>query len=229
MQTHAIALSKSNVKVSEPMLIVFKPPLYNSMTDANETPVGQQNNALAPQGQASSIGSSSIGSSSGASSGPHGSNMLKHIEALEKQKATLESELRSEKVRNEKMSAKTREGMQSALDTLMKKWMDAVETKDDKIKDQFKDGMNKLVQNSAEENGVWQMMVAASSLHERQTHDLDKLRDENEEMRKNIDGRFANSESRKRPADEQLDRTAVDNEACGSMWNDFAKELGGLY
>lgn len=155
--------------------------------------------------------------------------MLKHIESLEKQREKLEAELKIEKVRNEKMSAKTREGMQSALDTLMKKWMDAVETKDDKIKDQFKDGMNKLVQNSAEENGVWQMMVAASALHERQTHDLDKLRGENDEMRKNIDGRFANPESRKRPADEQLDRTSVNNEACGSIWTDFAQEIGGLY
>ena len=80
--------------------------------------------------------------------------MLKHIESLEKQKEKLEAELKTEKFRNEKMSAKTREGMQSALDTLMKKWMDAVETKDDKIKDQFKDGMNKLVQNSAEETAA---------------------------------------------------------------------------
>ena len=67
----------------------------------------------------------------------------------------------------EKFSARTREGMQSALDSLMKKWMDACETKDDKCKEQFKHGMEKLVQNSAEENGVWQMIVAASALHER--------------------------------------------------------------
>lgn len=155
--------------------------------------------------------------------------MLKHIETLEKQKEKLENDLKLEKMRNEKMSAKTREGMQSALDTLMKKWMDAVETKDEKVKDQFKDGMNKLVQNSAEENGVWQMMVAASALHERQVHDLDKLRCENEEMRKNIDGRFAAPESRKRPADEQLDRASVENEACGSIWTEFARDIGGMY
>ena len=119
--------------------------------------------------------------------------------------------------------------MQSALDTLVKNWMDTVETKDEKIKDQFKDGMNKLVQNSVEENGVWQIMVAASSLHERQAHDLDKLRCENEKMRKNIEGRFAAPESRNRPADERLDRKSVDNEACGSIWTDFAQEFGGLY
>jgi hypothetical protein len=63
--------------------------------------------------------------------------------------------------------------MQSALNSFMKKWMDSCETKDEKCKDQSKHGMEKLVQNSAEENCVCQMMVAASALHQRQ--DLDKL------------------------------------------------------
>ena len=87
--------------------------------------------------------------------------------------------------------------------------------------------MKKLVENSAEENGVWQMMVAAS-LHERQAHDLDKLRSENEEMRNSIDGRFATPESRKRPADNQLDRASVIEDATSGMWDDFAKDCAGF-
>jgi ribosome-binding ATPase YchF (GTP1/OBG family) len=158
-----------------------------------------------------------------------GSNMLKHIEQLEKMKEKLESDLKLERSKNEKMSAKTREGMQSALDSLMKKWMDAVQTKDERVKDDFKQGLERLVKNSAEENGVWQMMVAASALHERQVHDLDKLQGENEELRKSIDGRFAAPESRKRPADEQLDRTSVAEEGTSSMWADFASEIGTMY
>jgi hypothetical protein len=154
-----------------------------------------------------------------------GSNMLKHIDALEKKIAKLHEDLKSANSRNEKMAAKTKEGMQSALDTLMKRWMDAVETKDDNVKDHFREGMNKLVQNSAEDNGVWQMMVAASALHERQAHDLDKLRTENEEMRKSIEGRFATPESRKRPADGQLDRNDVAAEPTSNMWDDFAADV----
>ena len=202
------------------------------MSEQNSDNVSNLNHAD-PSNSGPGTGSGSgaqlgAGSGSGSSSGA-GSNMLKHIESLEKMRERLESELRNEKAKNEKMSAKTREGMQSALDTLMKKWMDAVETKDDKVKDNFKEGMHKLVQNSAEENGVWQMMVAASSLHERQTHDLDKLRTENEEMRKSIDGRFASSESRKRPADAQLDRAAVSDDATSGMWDDFARDIGTMY
>ena len=176
-----------------------------------------------------SVPAQGTASGSGSNAPNGGSNMLKHIETLERKAERLEAELKNEKVKSEKMSAKTREGMQSALDTLMKKWMDAVETKDEKVKDHFKDGMNKLVQNSAEENGVWQMMVAASSLHDRQAHDLDKLRLENEEMRKSIDGRFARPESRKRPADEQMDRTSINDESSAGMWDDFAKTIGSVY
>ncbi len=116
------------------------------------------------------------------------SNMLRHIEQLEGKLSAKEKQLLEAQQRVEKFSARTREGMQSALDSLMKKWMDACETKDEKCKEQFKHGMEKLVANSAEENGVWQMMVAASALHQRQEHDLDKLRVENTELRQKIDG-----------------------------------------
>jgi hypothetical protein len=69
--------------------------------------------------------------------------------------------------------------MQRALDSLMKKWMDACETKDGKCKEHFKYYMEKLVANSSEENRVQQMMVASSELHQCQEHDLGKLRVEN--------------------------------------------------
>ena len=158
-------------------------------------------------------------------------NMLKHIEQLEAVLSQKDKALNDAQSKAEKFSARTREGMQSALDTLMKKWMDAVETKDDKCKEEFKKGMDTLVKNSAEENGVWQMMVAASSLHERQAHDLDSLRLENNELELKIDGQFASSSSRtedllgKRKAEEQGDRVDVAADAV-NIWDDFAKDMG---
>jgi hypothetical protein len=92
----------------------------------------------------------------------------------------------------------------------MKKWMDACETKDDKCKEQFKNSMEKLVQSSVEENGVWQMMVAASALHQRQEHDLDTLRVENDTLKQSINRHYTTSSSRtggtlkKRKAENEL-------------------------
>jgi hypothetical protein len=156
-------------------------------------------------------------------------SMLRHIESLEGKLSAKEKALLEAQQRVEKFSARTREGMQSALDSLMKKWMDACETKDEKCKEQFKHGMEKLVQNSAEENGVWQMMVAASALHQRQEHDLDQLRVENNELKQRVHGHYATSSSRtdaslgKRKAEED---PAVDqnHDQAENLWASFAEE-----
>ena len=160
-------------------------------------------------------------------------NMLKHIEQLESKLTAKEKALLEATSRAEKFSARTREGMQSALDTLMQKWMDAVATKDETYKEEFKRGMKGLVDKSAEENGVWQMMVAASALHERQVHDLDTLRLENNDLKQKIDGHYATSSSRtedllgKRKAEDEGDRVGV---AAGAVniWDEFAKDMSGF-
>jgi hypothetical protein len=159
------------------------------------------------------------------------SNMLLHIEQLESKLNVKEKQLQEATQHVEKFSARTREGMQSALDSLMKKWMDSCETKDEKCKEQFKHGMEKLVQNSAEENGVCQMMVAASELHECQEHDLDKLLLENNDLKQKIDGHYATSDAPtrsdvlgKRNADEEP--KSGEDTAC--IWASFANEYAGF-
>ena len=164
---------------------------------------------------------------------PDMSNVLAHMRGLETTNIDLQAKLKTADERNTRLSAKTREGMQSALDSLMKKWMDAVETKDEKVKDEFKNGLTKLVSNSAEDNGVWQMMVAASSLHERQEHNLDNLRKENGELKQKVDGMYGESHARvvgrKSQAETELGRADVEPESGSSMWDDFAKDIGSMY
>ena len=160
-------------------------------------------------------------------------SLLKYVKQMETNNSELSNKLKEAMEKNGKLSQKTREGMQSALDTLMKKWMDAVETKDESVKNQFKCGLEKLVENSAEDNGVWQMMVSASALHERQSHNLDTLRAENVELRKKVDGLYSTPEdrtdSRKRGAEEQLSRGDVEVREDSTMWMDFAKSIGSQF
>ena len=159
-------------------------------------------------------------------------NVLKHIQDLESNNSTLKNQLKEAVERNGKLSAKTREGMQSALDTLMKKWMDAVETKDPNVKDEFKGGLERLVKNSAEDNGVWQMMVSASSLYQRQEHDLESLRVENTELRTKVNGLYGEDVTRtvgsKSKADTQLGPADVMDgmSSGGNMWDSFAMDIG---
>jgi len=157
-------------------------------------------------------------------------NVLLHIKNLEQQKQDLEKRLLETEERAARMSQKTKAAMQSAMDTLMKKWMDAVETKDDVVKQQFKTGLDTLINKSADENGVWQMMVAASALHEKQEHNLDKLRAENNELRSRVDSSFATPESRtgsKRKAEAELGPGDVSSSK--DMWAEFASDIGRAF
>ncbi len=165
-------------------------------------------------------------------------NILQHIKMLEQSKtqleqakAQLEQRVKDADARAERLSVKTREGMQAAMDTLMKKWMDAVETKDETVKADFKTGLDKLINHSAEENGVCQMMVAVSSLHQRQEHNLEKLRLENNELRTKVDDLYGSSSSRvvgeKHRQPEQADRSHVE-EPAANIWEVFAKDLKGF-
>ena len=157
-------------------------------------------------------------------------NVLTHIKNLEQQKEELEKRLKETEERAARMSEKTKTAMQSAMDTLMKKWMDAVETKDEVVKQQFKGGLDTLINKSADENGVWQMMVAASALHEKQEHNLEKLRVENNELRGRVDSSFATPESRtgsKRKAEAELGPGDATNSK--DMWAEFASDIGRAF
>ncbi|MBE34517.1 MAG: hypothetical protein CMI16_02985 [Opitutaceae bacterium] len=168
------------------------------------------------------------------------SNVLAHIAALEKRiddlsqsNTELNTQLEQKDTRIKALSEKTQEAMQSFAETLLKKWVDACETKSPAVKNDFIEGVNNIIKNSDETNGVWQMMVAASSLHDKQEHDLDKLRAENVELRTRVDGLYSDTTSRiegagsKRPATEQLDRGSVPSDAAqsASMWDEFASSL----
>lgn len=159
-------------------------------------------------------------------------NVLQHIKELEQQLALEKEKTLREQKRNDRLNQKTREGMQSALDSLMTKWVDAVQTKDEVVKTKFKGGLETLVKESAEDNGVWQMMVAASALHERQEHNLDTLRTENTELRARVDGIYADPASRvvgqKSKAGEQMAREDVVT-GDDNMWDVFAKDVGSMF
>ena len=164
------------------------------------------------------------------------SNVLSHLQKLEEQNKSLEAKLLAADDRIQSLSAEKRAGMKSALDTFIKNWVNANEA-DDAVKEKFFQGVESLAEKADEGNGVWKMMVAASSLHARQEHDLDKLRTENTDLKQRVDGMYGTSESRTGDKRARLDRgdrvdgtqaanDAADHEpARDSIWADFASSM----
>jgi len=152
------------------------------------------------------------------------SQLLKHCKNLEMQTSQLQQQLDEQINKNKKISEKTRQNMQNILDTIMTKWVDATTANDENVKKTFLEGMQRMVQNSAEDNGVWQMMVQASSLYERQTHELDQLKIENSHLKEAMNGTFGREDARisvgdKRKADGELERPPA---VSGDPWAEFA-------
>ena len=164
------------------------------------------------------------------------SNVLSHLQKLEEHNKSLEAKLLAADDRIQSLSAEKRAGMKSALDTFIKNWVNANEA-DETVKEKFFQGVESLAEKADEGNGVWKMMVAASNLHARQEHDLDKLRTENTDLKQRVDGMYGTSESRTGDKRARLDRgdrvdgtqaanDAADHEpARDSIWADFASSM----
>ena len=78
---------------------------------------------------------------------------------LEEAKRKIEEEHRRMEEVNTKMGRLTegkRAEMQQAFDTVIKKWL-ADSVQDEKVREEFQTGMARLVENTAEDSGVWQV------------------------------------------------------------------------
>ena len=162
--------------------------------------------------------------------------LINQVKALEAEKERLAKELESkqrvadeEKRKNEENSQKMarltegkRNEMQQVLDNVIKKWLED-SVKDENLKKQFETGMTRLVDNTEEDNGVWQVVCCASNLHLQRLQELEALKGEVETLRTKGTPEFQQDGSRKRGRDEG-EKPA---EAARDIWSDFADSLKG--
>ena len=91
---------------------------------------------------------------------------------LEEARKKIEEEQRRLDEVNTKMGRLTegkRAEMQQAFDTVIKKWL-ADSVQDEKVRQEFQTGMARLVENTAEDSGVWQVLPVLSMLPAYYTH-----------------------------------------------------------
>ena len=87
--------------------------------------------------------------------------------------------------------------MRKAFDTVISKWLaDSVQNED--TRKQFSEGMQRLVQETKENSGIWQVACEASAVHAKQLEELERLRTECSALRACGSGQFNNEASRKR-------------------------------
>lgn len=159
------------------------------------------------------------------------SSILAQVKGLEEEKAKLQQMLEAERerlkeaqARNEKMSESKRVEMQQALDNVIMKWLEDT-VKEERLREEFKQGMTRLVKNTAEDSGVWQVVCQASNVHLQRLQELERFRLENEELKTKGSGAFRDEASRKRGRDEADPAAARKNGETSNIWMDFEEEI----
>lgn len=161
------------------------------------------------------------------------SSILSQVRGLEEEKARLMQLLETERerlkevqARADKMSEGKRNEMRQALETVITKWLqDSVQ--DEKVREEFKQGMNRLVETTAEDSGVWQVVACASNVHAQRLQELERFRLENEELKARTAGEFRDEGSRKRGRDETDSGAQPGGGGTGNIWTEFEQEIRG--
>ena len=149
-------------------------------------------------------------------------SILTQVQSLQTDREKLMKELENAKQKVEKLTEGKRAEMKTSLDTVINKWLeDSVEN--ETVRSQFKEGMERLVKNTAEDSGVWQVVVCASAAHSRRLNEFEKLRTEHEELKTRMTGEFGAEGSRKRGREETNEGSASTGVVGGSadFWQGF--------
>ena len=155
------------------------------------------------------------------------SSILAQVKGLEEEKGKLLQLLQTERdrlkesqARAEKMSEGKRNEMRQSLETVITNWLQE-SVKDEKIREEFKQGMNRLVETTADDSGVWQVVCQASSVYATKLQELEQMRTENAELKSRRGGDFKDEAARKRGRDES------EPAGTGNIWTEFEQEIRG--
>ena len=146
-------------------------------------------------------------------------SILTQVQTLQTDREKLMKELENAKQKVEKLTEGKRAEMKNSLDTVIAKWLDD-SVENEGVRTQFKEGMERLVKNTAEDSGVWQVVVCASAAHARRINEIESLRTEHEQLKTKMTGEFGQEASRKRAREETKDEPAPAGQGS-DFWTGF--------
>ena len=165
---------------------------------------------------------------------PHASNaptpsdqtsLVQQVAAQEKRIAELTNSLGTRNQQLQKFQSEKKAEMQ-ALMTGMKSWIENLDVKSDSHKEEFTKGLERLVDTSSFDNGVWEVMTCASASAARQEEQYQTLKTQYDELQQRSQGGvFGNMEQRvgdKRPA---LEDPSAASSAAPDIWSSFIADV----
>jgi hypothetical protein len=150
--------------------------------------------------------------------------------------AQLNEQLHTKTEDVQKLSEKQRKEMKHIYDTVIAGWVDQQETVNVQTRDEFKSGIMRLADTAQEDNGIWQVVMCASSASQRDRESAAKketefqaLNTRYQELQTRVDGgRFSQEEARvgsKRAATE----APITHSQSSGIWDQFGDFMKSSY
>lgn len=167
-------------------------------------------------------------------------SVLSKIQSLEREKMELNQQLVQKDAKLDKLTENKRVEMHQMLETTISKFLEDLQTKDEKTKTDLKAGLNRLAQKG-DETGVWEVVACASAAHVERVNELEKLRTEVNAFRErekvlqggmfgNESARISSDAGNKRKADD-ISTSSTDN-GVPDIFEEFSRTImaeGGIH
>jgi len=164
-------------------------------------------------------------SSSASQNKVENSSIMQQVATQERQINELKQMLSERNSKLDKFQSAKKVEMEAMLSG-MRDWIKNLELKNEKYRADFEKGLQRLVDTSSDDNGVWQVMCEASASAVKKEEQYQTLRKQYDELKqKSNGGEFASSDSRvgdKRPAMDEPDNVTA---STGDIWSQFIADV----
>lgn len=128
----------------------------------------------------------------------------------------------------EKYTQVQRDAMKAKLDTLITEWVNNIDVNDEKIKADFLSGMDKIVKETKEDSGVWQIMCCASQAHKQSLEKINDLTERYNQLQQQVSGGGSfRDEGARIAVKRKFDDVEPSSNAPRSIWDEFEANMRG--
>lgn len=151
-------------------------------------------------------------------------SLMQQVAALQRQNGELNKRLQHNTEKLTQFQVAKKKEMEALMQG-MQEWIKKLGLQNDNHRQEFEKGLQRLVNNGADDNGVWQVMVSASAVAAQREQEYQTLKTQFDELQKQrTGGEFASAGERvgeKRSADGD---PAMESSA-GDIWASFIADV----
>jgi chromosome segregation ATPase len=156
--------------------------------------------------------------------GLENTSIMQQVATQERQIAELKNQLQERNSRLDKFQTAKKAEMEAMMSG-MRDWIKNLELKNENYSADFEKGLQRLVDNSADDNGVWQVMCEASASATKKEQQYQVLKQQYDELKqKTHGGEFGSAEARVGDKRQALDDPSS-NTVPGDIWSQFIADV----